>query len=99
MLIFNDSQRGLTNKSTLAILIILYLLFFFSSALWALEVAQLIGLDGILLHPNDLSTDAKFNIFYDLIARETKITGVLFECQVRLAWHSSDILWWWLIKK
>lgn len=42
------------------------------------------GLDGILLYPNDLSTDAKFNLFYALVARETKITGVLFECQVRL---------------
>ena len=64
------------------ILVILYVVFCISSALWALEVAQLFGLVELLLSPDGLSTDALFNRFYDLIARETKITGVLFEFQV-----------------
>lgn len=76
------SQRGFKQRVNIAILCILYIVFLFTTALWALEVAQLMGLDGILLYPNDLSTDAKFKSFYALIARETKITGVLFECQV-----------------
>ena len=54
-----------------------------STALWSLELAQLLGLNQVLLAPNGLSADGLFNRFYDLVARETKITGVLFECQVR----------------
>lgn len=83
-------QRGLRNKSNVLILAILYLLFFMSTALWGLELAQLAGLNQILLldHLGNLSTDEMFNRFYDLVARETKITGVLFQSQVcdRAAW-------------
>jgi len=45
------------------------------------------------LHPNDLSTDAKFKVFYSLIARESKITGVLFKSQMIL----GDILVMWRV--
>ncbi|KAJ7833583.1 hypothetical protein B0H14DRAFT_1164287 [Mycena olivaceomarginata] len=41
-----------------------------------------LGLVDLLLYPNDLSTDNKFARLYAMIARETSITGVLFECQV-----------------
>lgn len=75
-------QRGLKNRANALILIILYLVFLVSTTLWGLELAQLIGLDEILLSPSGLDTDGLFNRFYDLVARETKITGVLFECQV-----------------
>lgn len=68
--------------ANLIILFALWLLFFISTALWGLELAQLLGLNQILLLPDGLSADPLFNRFYDLIARETKITGVLFECQV-----------------
>lgn len=57
-------------------------MFFCTTALLALEIAQLAGLIDLILNANDKSTDAKFKILYALIARETKITGVLFECQV-----------------
>lgn len=76
------SQRGLRHPANAAILVILYVVFCVSSALWALEIAQLFGLVELLLSPDGLSTDALFNHFYDLISRETKITGVLFELQV-----------------
>lgn len=68
--------------SNAIILIVLYVVFCLSTALWALEVAQLMGLVDMLLSPDGLSTDALFNRFYDLIAGETKVTGVLFESQV-----------------
>lgn len=84
----NYSQRGLNAHSNLLILSVLYMVFFCTSALLALEVAQLAGLVEMLLQPNDSSTEAKFNTFYALIARETKITGVLFECQVS---HKSPV--------
>ena len=71
------------------ILFILYVVFCISSALWALEVAQLLGLVDLLLSPDGSSTDELFNRFYDLIARETKITGVLFEIQVRCIIHRN----------
>lgn len=64
------------------VLLVLYLVFLISTALWALELAQLVGLDEILLSPDGLDADGLFNRFYALVARETKITGVLFECQV-----------------
>ena len=64
------------------ILTVLYTVFLLSSALWALEVAQLFGLVEILLSPDGLSTDALFNRFYDLVARESRITGILFDIQV-----------------
>lgn len=78
------SQRGLRSRVNMTILFILHALFCLTSALWALEVAQLIGLDQLLLNPKDSSTDEKFNVFYALIARETKITSVLFKSQVSL---------------
>ncbi|KAJ7436262.1 hypothetical protein B0H11DRAFT_1936851 [Mycena galericulata] len=84
-------QRGFKNRSTLIILCVLYTVFLLSSALWALEIAQLFGLVGLLLYPNDLSTDNKFAQFYALVARETSITGVLFECQMIL----GDVLVIW----
>ena len=74
-------QRGLRAPPNAIILIVLYVVFCLSTALWALEVAQLIGLVDLLLSPDGLSTDGLFNRFYDLIARETKVTGVLFESQ------------------
>ena len=78
------SQRGLEYRSNAAIFCVLYLLFFISTALWGLELAQLMGLNQVILldHPDNLTTDDLFNRFYDLVARETKITGVLFESQV-----------------
>ncbi|KAJ3712685.1 hypothetical protein C8R42DRAFT_727844 [Lentinula raphanica] len=104
-------QRGLKNQANVTILFILYLLFCITSALWALEVAQLIGLVELLLDPQDLSTDGQFNVFYALVARETKLTSVLFESQMivgdilviwRLSaiWFSKRILvliplFWW----
>ncbi|KAF8058536.1 hypothetical protein FPV67DRAFT_1428300 [Lyophyllum atratum] len=86
-------QRGLRHPANAMIMLILYTVFFITSALWALEVAQLMGLVSLLLHPNNLSTDAKFNTLYNLIARETKITGVLFKCQMIL----GDILVMWRV--
>ncbi|KIK51003.1 hypothetical protein GYMLUDRAFT_89171 [Collybiopsis luxurians FD-317 M1] len=73
--------RGLNKYANIVILFILYVLFLITSALWALEVAQLMGLVDLLLKPKDLSTTGQFNIFYALIARETKVTSVLFEIQ------------------
>lgn len=75
-------QRGLKNHANIIILLVLYVLFFITSTLWSLEVAQLMGLVELLLDPKDLSTDGQFNVFYALIARETKLTSVLFESQV-----------------
>lgn len=66
------------------VFLVLYLVFLVSTALWALELAQLVGLDEILLSPDGLETEGLFNRFYALVARETKITGVLFECQVTI---------------
>ncbi|ESK91856.1 hypothetical protein Moror_10508 [Moniliophthora roreri MCA 2997] len=104
-------QRGLKNHANAVIFTILYVLLFITSALWSLEVAQLIGLVELLLDPKDLSTDSQFNIFYALVARETKITSVLFECQmivgdILVIWRLSAIwfnrqiivlvpLFWW----
>ncbi|KAI0314350.1 hypothetical protein OF83DRAFT_1063979 [Amylostereum chailletii] len=104
-------QRGMKNRANAIILFVLYLLFFLSTSLWALELAQLIGLDEILLSSDGLSTDPLFNRFYALVARETKITGVLFECQMIIGdilviwrasaiWHDRRIvvlipLFWW----
>ncbi|KAJ3994366.1 hypothetical protein F5050DRAFT_1575759 [Lentinula boryana] len=104
-------QRGLKNQANVTILLILYLLFFITSTLWSLEVAQLMGLVELLLDPQDLSTDGQFNVFYALIARETKLTSVLFESQmivgdVLVIWRLSAIwfnqkmmvlipLFWW----
>ena len=68
--------------SNALILIVLYTVFCLSTALWALEVAQLAGLLDMLLSPNHGPADALFNRFYDLIAGETRVTGVLFETQV-----------------
>ncbi|KAJ7840785.1 hypothetical protein B0H13DRAFT_2287012 [Mycena leptocephala] len=84
-------QRGFKNRSGLIILFVLYTVFLLSSALWALEIAQLFGLVDLLLYPNDLSTDNKFARLYALIARETSITGVLFECQMIM----GDVLVIW----
>ncbi|KAJ6626259.1 hypothetical protein B0H10DRAFT_548388 [Mycena sp. CBHHK59/15] len=84
-------QRGFKNGAGVIILLVLYAVFLLSSALWALEIAQLIGLVDLLLYPNDLSTDSKFESFYALIARETSITGILFECQMIM----GDILVIW----
>lgn len=60
----------------------LYVLFLITTSLWALEVAQLMGLDDILLSPDGLDTNSLFSRFYGLLARETKVTGVLFAFQV-----------------
>ncbi|EKM49733.1 uncharacterized protein PHACADRAFT_265383 [Phanerochaete carnosa HHB-10118-sp] len=95
------------------VLVVLYAVFCLSTALWALEVAQLIGLVDMLLSPDGLSTDALFNRFYDLIARETKVTGILFESQmvagdILVIWRASAIcferrivvllpLFWWIL--
>ncbi|KAJ7480638.1 hypothetical protein FB451DRAFT_1238109 [Mycena latifolia] len=84
-------QRGFKNHSGIIILFVLYTVFLLSSALWALEIAQLFGLVDLLLYPNDLSTDNKFARLYALIARETSITGVLFECQMIM----GDVLVIW----
>ncbi|KAJ7786749.1 hypothetical protein B0H14DRAFT_3583119 [Mycena olivaceomarginata] len=84
-------QRGFKNHSSLIILFVLYTVFLLSSALWALEIAQLSGLVDLLLYPNDLSTDNKFARLYAMIARETSITGVLFECQMIM----GDVLVIW----
>ncbi|KAF8156483.1 hypothetical protein K438DRAFT_1942796, partial [Mycena galopus ATCC 62051] len=84
-------QRGFKNRSGLIILSVLYMVFLLSSVLWALEIAQLFGLVDLLLYPNDLSTDNKFALFYALVARETSITGVLFECQMIM----GDVLVIW----
>ncbi|KAG7093443.1 hypothetical protein E1B28_007121 [Marasmius oreades] len=105
--------RGLKNRANLLILLILYVLFFITSALWALEVAQLVGLVELFLDPKDLSTDGQFNVFYALVAKETKITSVLFECQmivgdILVIWRLSAIwfnrrilvsipVFWWVL--
>ncbi|GLB38063.1 hypothetical protein LshimejAT787_0411140 [Lyophyllum shimeji] len=86
-------QRGISHPANALITLILYAVFVITAALWALEVAQLMGLVSLLLHPNDLSTDAKFTVFYNLIARETKLTGVLFKCQMIL----GDVLVMWRV--
>ncbi|KAJ4463676.1 hypothetical protein C8J55DRAFT_531428 [Lentinula edodes] len=104
-------QRGLKKHANIIILLVLYVLFFITSTLWSLEVAQLMGLVELLLDPRDLSTDGQFNVFYALIARETKLTSVLFESQmivgdVLVIWRLSAIwfnnrimvlmpLFWW----
>jgi hypothetical protein len=63
--------------------LLLYVIFLVASALWALELAQLLGLNEVaLLAPHGLSGDALFDRFYGLVASETKVTGVLFQCQV-----------------
>ncbi|KAI0698352.1 hypothetical protein BC835DRAFT_1269111 [Cytidiella melzeri] len=107
------AQRGLKNQANMTILLSLWFLFLISTALWGLEIAQLIGLNQILVAPNGLSPDSLFNRFYDLVARETKITGVLFECQmivgdILVIWRASAIwhdrrvviflpLFWWAL--
>ena len=83
------SHRGLRAPGSITITISLWLLFLVSTALWGLELAQLLGLNQILLKPSGLEPNALFNRFYDLIASETKVTGVLFECQVRMAFSSE----------
>ncbi|KAI0085778.1 hypothetical protein BDY19DRAFT_895986 [Irpex rosettiformis] len=89
-------QRGLRAQGSPFVLISLWLLFLVSTALWGLELAQLLGLNQILLAPNGLQPDALFDRFYNLIASETKITGVLFECQMIIGdiiviWRASAI--------
>ena len=64
------------------VLVVLYAVFLLTTSLWGLEVAQLMGLDEFLLSPDGLDSDSLFDRFYDLVARETKATGVLFEAQV-----------------
>ena len=64
------------------VLVVLYAVFLLTTSLWGLEVAQLMGLDEFLLSPDGLDSDSLFDRFYDLVARETKVTGVLFEIQV-----------------
>ena len=70
----------------------LYVVFCLSSALWALEVAQLIGLVDLLLSPDGLDSDSLFDRFYDLVARETKATGVLLEAQVIMKYSCVLVL-------
>ena len=82
--IYSYRHKGLKNPYNALILAVLYVVFCLSSALWALEVAQLIGLVDLLLYPDGLSTDALFNRFYDLIASETRVTGILFQTQVSM---------------
>lgn len=72
------------------ILAILYLVFFLTSGLLALEIGQLFGLTQILLSSDGLDGDTLFDRFYNLIARETKITGVLFEIQVSAYLHRGS---------
>ncbi|GJE97705.1 hypothetical protein PsYK624_139260 [Phanerochaete sordida] len=106
-------QRGLRAPSNALILIVLYAVFCLSTALWALELAQLAGLVDLLLSPDNLTADALFNRFYDLIAGETRVTGVLFETQmivgdVLVIWRAGAIwfdrravlvlpLFWWTL--
>ncbi|GJE97702.1 hypothetical protein PsYK624_139230 [Phanerochaete sordida] len=106
-------QRGLRAPAHALILGVLYAVFCLSTALWALEVAQLAGLVELLLHPDGLGTDALFNRFYDLIAGETRVTGVLFETQmivgdILVIWRAGAIwfdrrsvlilpLFWWVL--
>ncbi|KAJ7926809.1 hypothetical protein B0H13DRAFT_1599250 [Mycena leptocephala] len=80
-----NRQRGFENRSGVVLVFILHAVFLLSSALWALEIAQRFGLVNVLHRPNELSTDDKFARFYALVPRKTSITGVMFECQVRLA--------------
>ena len=80
-------QRGLRSSSNLLVLAVLYFVFCLTTALWALEVAQLIGLVDLLLHPDGLRTDALFDRFYAFVAGKTRITGILFECQVHASMH------------
>ncbi|KAI0342962.1 hypothetical protein BDW22DRAFT_1219304 [Trametopsis cervina] len=107
------AQRGLKIRANAIILFFLWFLFLMSTSLWGLELAQLVGLNQILLKPSGLDPNSLFNRFYDLIARETKITGVLFECQMILGdilviwrasaiWHDRRImtiipLFWWAL--
>ncbi|VDB96650.1 unnamed protein product [Peniophora sp. CBMAI 1063] len=106
-------ERGLKARANLYVLLAIWLLFLFTSTLWSLELAQLIGLDEILLSPDGLSPDSLFNRFYNLVARETKVTGVLFQSQMILGdilviWRASAIwhdrravvflpLFWWVL--
>ncbi|TFK31909.1 hypothetical protein BDQ12DRAFT_568405, partial [Crucibulum laeve] len=86
-------QRGPKHQANFSILVVLYLVFLLTASLWSLEGAQLMGLVDLLLNPNDLSTNDKFNTFYALIARETKITSILFQCQMII----GDILVIWRV--
>ncbi|GJE97672.1 hypothetical protein PsYK624_138930 [Phanerochaete sordida] len=86
-------QRGLRTPSNVLVLAVLYVVFCLTTALWALEVAQLIDLVDLLLHSDGLQTDALFNRFYDSIANKTRITGILFECQM----IAGDILVIWRV--
>ncbi|PSR88601.1 hypothetical protein PHLCEN_2v5128 [Hermanssonia centrifuga] len=88
--LFSRERGLLKSRANSMILFILYFLFLLTTTLWALEVAQLFGLNQILFHPNDLSTDSKFNSFYDLIASETRVTGILFETQVSVSIGDSE---------
>ena len=101
------------DRPSLYIFACLWLLFLLTTALWSLELAQLIGLDEILLSPDGLGPDALFNRFYNLVARESKITGVLFQSQmivgdtlviwrVSAIWHDRRTvilipLFWWAL--
>ena len=76
------SRRGLRHTPNLIVLSVLYAVFLLTTSLWGLEIAQLMGLDGFLLSPDGMDSESLFNRFYDLVARETKVTGVLFEIQV-----------------
>ena len=107
------SERGLKSRANLYVLLAIWVLFLFTSTLWSLELAQLVGLDNILLSPDGLSPDSLFNRFYDLVAHETKATGVLFQSQMILGdilviwracaiWHDRRIvvlapLFWWAL--
>ena len=100
-------------RANVLVLLFIWVLFLFTGTLWSLELAQLIGLDDILLSPDGLSPDSLFNRFYDLIAHETKATGVLFQSQMILGdilviwracaiWHDRRIvvlapLSWWAL--
>lgn len=92
----------------------LFIVFGLTTALWALEVAQLVGLVDVLLSaPRGQSADMLFGRFYDLVARETRVTGVVFQSQmivgdILVIWRASAIwfdkrtvvllpLCWWIL--
>lgn len=75
-------ERG--RRANFLTLFILYVVFAFTSTLWALQITQLFGIrDYILTNNDNLSTNQVFANYYDFIARQTKLTAVLFQCQVR----------------
>ncbi|KIP02724.1 hypothetical protein PHLGIDRAFT_283268 [Phlebiopsis gigantea 11061_1 CR5-6] len=104
--LYHHGLKIVLNQITL---VVMYLVFALNSAIWALEVAQLIALPRLFLNSppsSDILTD-----FHRIIRHEARIIQVLFQCEMILAdtcviwraatiWHDRRIvvlmpLCWW----